>query len=65
MPWCETCSEFHAPEALDGEGACPECGTVIGEPHNVPWHFKLLIVAVVIYLGWRLIQGIVWVIGKF
>lgn len=33
------------------------------EPEEVkaPLSFKLMVVAVVIYLGWRLIQGIVWV----
>jgi hypothetical protein len=28
---------------------------------STPWHFKVLLVALVIYLGWRLFQGIVWV----
>jgi hypothetical protein len=28
-----------------------------------PWHFKLLVVAVAIYLLFRLVQGIVWVSG--
>ncbi len=27
-----------------------------------PWHFKLLLVAITLYLGWRLIQGIAWVV---
>ncbi|MDD9369293.1 MAG: hypothetical protein PV358_04200 [Acidimicrobiales bacterium] len=30
---------------------------------KAPWHFKLLLVAVVIYLGWRLIQMIGWIIA--
>ncbi|MGH8913661.1 MAG: hypothetical protein ACRDZM_04000 [Acidimicrobiia bacterium] len=29
-----------------------------------PFSFKLMIVLTVIYLGWRLIQGIVWVVEK-
>ena len=28
----------------------------------VPWHLKLLFVAAGLYLGWRLVQGVVWVI---
>ncbi len=32
--------------------------------HGPPWHFWVLLVALVIYLGYRLIQGIVWVSGK-
>jgi len=31
---------------------------------RAPWHFWLLVVAVVVYLGWRLIQGIAWVAGR-
>jgi len=65
VPWCEDCNQFHPPDALDEAGACPECGTVIGERAKVPWHFKLLIVATVIYLGWRAFQGIAWLIGRF
>ncbi len=28
-----------------------------------PWSFILLIVSAAIYLGWRLIQGIVWLVN--
>lgn len=33
------------------------------EPEDVktPFTFKLMVVLVVLYLGWRLIQGLVWV----
>lgn len=31
-------------------------------PATTPWHFKVLLVALVVYLGWRLVQGIVWVV---
>lgn len=33
------------------------------EPEDVktPFTFKLMIVLVVLYLGWRLVQGLVWV----
>jgi hypothetical protein len=30
---------------------------------KVPWHFWLLLAAVVVYLGWRLIQGLQWLFG--
>ena len=36
------------------------------EPRAVPrapWHFWVLVAAVVIYLGWRLIQGVEWLFG--
>lgn len=32
---------------------------------KVPWHFWILLVAVVLYLGYRLFQGIMWLIGRF
>lgn len=69
MPWCETCSRFLNPNSLESDGSCPSCGRAVAEPKEAeelpkaPWHFKLLLVAVVIYLGWRLIQMIGWIIG--
>jgi hypothetical protein len=77
MPWCETCSRFLNPNTLGSDGSCPTCGRVIAEPASrtattgpdgqdesvkAPWHFKLLLAAVVIYLGWRLIQMIGWIV---
>lgn len=28
---------------------------------KTPFSFKLMIVLVVLYLGWRLVQGVIWV----
>lgn len=61
MPWCETCQQFQEAEALGEAGACPACGRVLVAKRRSPWHFKLLAVATVIYLGYRLVQGILWV----
>ena len=30
---------------------------------KTPFSFKLMVVLVVLYLGWRLVQGIVWLWG--
>jgi len=30
---------------------------------KAPWHFWLLVIALVLYLGWRLIQGIEWLLS--
>ncbi len=30
----------------------------------LPWHLKLLTAALVVYLGYRALQGIEWVIGR-
>jgi hypothetical protein len=69
MPWCETCSRFLNPNTLNADGSCPACGRVVAEPGaaaeeapKAPWHFKLLLVAVVIYLTWRVVQMISWVV---
>jgi hypothetical protein len=62
VPWCETCSKYYAPTALTGEGTCPTCGRPVGAPpqeapvESTPWHFKLLVLATVVYLGWRVVQ---------
>lgn len=34
------------------------------EPKEIktPFTFKLMIVLVVLYLGWRLVQGVVWLV---
>lgn len=42
------------------DGSCPTCGEIIADPPDtkVPWHFWTLLVAVVAYLGFRLVQGI-------
>lgn len=31
---------------------------------KTPFSFKLMVVAAVLYLGWRLVQGIVWVVER-
>jgi hypothetical protein len=30
----------------------------------VPWHFWLLLVSVVVYLGWRAWEGVEWLINR-
>jgi hypothetical protein len=32
------------------------------EPAGAPWHFKLLVAATAIYLTWRLLQGVAWLL---
>jgi hypothetical protein len=67
MPWCETCSRFLNPNTLEPDGSCPTCGRMVAEPGaedelpRAPWHFKLLLLAVVVYLGWRVVQLIGWI----
>ena len=49
---------------MNDDGTCPTCGEQVVEGHThgdeaadekAPWHFKLMIVALVIYLSWRVI----------
>lgn len=71
VPWCDTCDRFYNPNTLQADGTCPSCGRQVGEPAAVavdeepapgaPWHFKLLVLATVLYLGWRLFEGVLWV----
>jgi len=60
----ETAADTGAPDR------CPTCGAVVGEPEidqeephpRAPWHFKVLVVGTVIYLAYRLYQGVGWLI---
>ncbi len=64
MPWCDDCSRFYTPTSMGEDGECPTCGRVIGDVPPVPWHFKLLLAATVVYLGWRVVQGVGWLAGR-
>ncbi len=73
MPWCTECDRFLSPPSVTPEGTCPTCGRPVEvgdvaraagdeEPlPPVPWHLKLLAVAIVIYLGFRLFQALGWI----
>jgi hypothetical protein len=71
MPYCEECQKYLTPTAMNEDGTCPSCGRPLGDieqraadevaDESAPWHFKLLVVALVLYLGWRLVQLIGWV----
>jgi hypothetical protein len=74
LPWCETCDRFYNPNSVDPDGTCRSCGERISDPARlptadadadakVPWHFKVMVVFVVAYLGWRLVQGVDWLLG--
>ena len=62
MPWCEDCSRFWSPPSLSDRGECPTCGRVIAAPPRAPWHFKVMLMGLVVYLGFRAYQGVVWVV---
>jgi hypothetical protein len=67
VPWCETCQRFYNPRSVAPDGTCVACGRFIADPEEEaealskpPWHFWVLVVALVAYLGWRLIEFLVW-----
>ena len=75
MPFCDTCDRFYNPNSLHTDGSCPACGRQLGDPAvespgtddpaaeasgGAPWHFKLLVAITVVYLSYRLVQGVVW-----
>lgn len=70
MPWCDDCSRYFAPTALHRDGSCPVCDAQVIEtvgdlakvPPKAPWHFKLLVASASLYLGWRAVQGILWLV---
>lgn len=65
--WCEECHRLIESDELDTGGACPRCGNELLPAEggirrrHVPWTFKALLIATVIYLGWRAYQGIDWI----
>jgi hypothetical protein len=62
MPWCESCNRVVEDDELTDDGDCPTCDAPLTERRPVPWHFKFLLAATVIYLGWRTYQGVGWLI---
>ena len=62
MPWCEDCARYWTPNAMNDDGTCPKCDAVVDAQtaevvaEKAPWHFKLMIVALVAYLGWRVVD---------
>lgn len=79
MPWCDPCDRFYNPNTLLADGSCPRCSTVLGDDHQhdgdhgddhsanaatIPWHFWLVLALVAIYLGWRVIEGVLWVVDQ-
>jgi hypothetical protein len=76
VPWCDACDRFLSPSTVKVDGTCPSCGRVVDAGHAhapktddeaeeeddlppIPWHLWLLAV----YLGYRAMQGIEWLLG--
>ncbi len=73
MPWCDSCDEYRAPNSLKTNGHCATCDSEVDvadlkeanqAPVKAPWHFWLMVIALVLYLGWRLVEGVIWIFDK-
>lgn len=63
MPWCDTCERLVDDAEVTDDDRCPTCAEPFARDRPpVPWHFRLLLAATVIYLGYRTYQGIGWLV---
>jgi uncharacterized paraquat-inducible protein A len=62
MPWCDNCQRMVEDDELTDDGHCPECSAPLATRRRIPWSFKTLIAATVVYLGYRAYQGIAWLV---
>jgi hypothetical protein len=65
MPWCDGCAKYWTPSSVNEDGTCPRCGADLAGPvpapgparpsadEKAPWHFKVMVVALVVYLAYR------------
>lgn len=59
------CPEGHHVADPDEGLPLPQSGAAPREEEpdpKVPWHFWVLLVSAVIYLAWRAVEGIVWLV---
>lgn len=63
---CRSCGAPlpHAERVVATRTAEPGPGTEAAAPERAPWHFWVLVVAVVVYLGWRAIDAVIWVVQQ-
>lgn len=75
MPWCDTCDRFLSPSTVQTDGSCPTCGRPVAPGGarsgsgrrwfaRLPWHVKLLLGVLAVYLAYRVVQGVEWVAGQ-
>jgi len=61
---CPSCGRVLPPVTPGAEGRVSAQDEEIDEGPSAPWHFKVLLVGMTIYLAWRGVQGIEWVAHK-
>ncbi len=64
---CPTCGRRVDPGRARGAADGPKADPIVAEDDEdlppVPWHLKLLAAAVAVYLGYRALQGIEWLVA--
>jgi hypothetical protein len=59
---CPSCHRRVAP-ARPVDASTVDVKAIAGEEDaRAPWHFKLLVAALVVYLSWRVVQMIGWIL---
>jgi hypothetical protein len=74
VPWCRECDRYLAPPTVRPDGTCPACGRAVdtgpvatkpkADLPPVPWHFKLMLCALAVYLGYRFVQMGEWLLHR-
>ena len=75
VPWCADCDRYLAPPTVRVDGTCPTCGRTVDVAEKavappardlppVPWHFKLMLCALAVYLGYRFMQMGEWLLHR-
>ena len=61
-PFCEQVVDYKRNSKSEAARARGEELAPVDEV-GVPWHLKLLLAATVLYLGWRAVQGVEWLLN--
>jgi hypothetical protein len=72
---CPSCGRSVEPSAVAtsdaAEGAQHAAPAPVDAPPDddagvsAPWHFWVMVAGVVVYLGWRLVEGIIWAVENW
>jgi len=62
LVWCDTCIAEIDATTIGDDGCCPRCGSILIAPERRPIKPSMwfMLVASVIYLGYRIFQGVEW-----
>jgi predicted RNA-binding Zn-ribbon protein involved in translation (DUF1610 family) len=80
VPWCTDCDRYLSPPTVRRDGTCPTCGRVVDVAERshtsaehadardglpaAPWHFKLMLCALALYLGYRFMEMGEWLLHR-